>query len=204
MRTSAAPDRWLAYRRPRPGAEVRLFCFPHAGGGASLFHGWADRLPPAVEVCPVQLPGRETRFGEPPINRLGPLVGALAEALLPHLDRPFAFFGHSLGALIGFELARRLRRERGLEPVHLFASACAAPQRWGCVRPIHALPDAAFRKELRRLRGTAPAVLDNEELMEILLPALRADFALCETYAYGEDDPLSCPVTAVGGLRDPA
>ena len=202
MRTSAASDRWLAYRRPRPGARVRLFCFPHAGGGASLFHGWADRLPPAVEVCPVQFPGRETRFGETPFTRLGPLVCALVEALLPHLDRPFAFFGHSLGALLGFELARRLRRERRLEPVRLFASACAAPQGWGGGSALHALPDAAFRKELRRLGGTPPAVLDNEELMAILLPALRADFALCETYAYTEDEPLSCPITALGGLRD--
>src|SRR5690349_236164 len=97
---------WLACVRPRPRSSVRLFCFAHAGGGASFFRGWAAGLPESVEVSPVQLPGRETRFREPPFTRLGQLTEALAEALRPHLDRPFAFFGHSLGALVAFELAR--------------------------------------------------------------------------------------------------
>src|SRR5262245_63225231 len=122
MARSAVTERWLAYVSPRPAASVRLFCFPYAGGGASVFRGWADCLPGAVEVCPVQMPGRETRFREPAFTRLPPLVEALAASLRPHLDRPFAFFGHSLGALVAFELARRLRRDRGPEPIRLFAS----------------------------------------------------------------------------------
>src|SRR5262245_25838037 len=128
MNVSAVPDPWLACVQPRLRPGVRLFCFPHAGGGASLFRGWADGLPDAVEVCPVQLPGRETRFREPPFLCLEPLIEALATALRPHLDRPFAFFGHSLGALVAFELARRLGRAEGPQPVHLFVSGCAAPQ----------------------------------------------------------------------------
>src|SRR5688500_5923578 len=100
MTASAVHDPWLACVRPRPRSAIRLFCFPHAGGGASGFHGWADALPGPVEVCPVQLPGRETRLREPAFTRLGPLVEALAGALRPYFDRPFAFFGHSLGALV--------------------------------------------------------------------------------------------------------
>src|SRR2546423_15412499 len=114
---SPATDRWLPSVRPRPGAEVRLFCFPYAGGGASVFRAWADSLPSSVEVRPVQLPGRETRFREPAFTRLPPLVEALAESLRPYLDRPFAFFGHSLGALVAFELARRLHRKHDVQPV---------------------------------------------------------------------------------------
>src|SRR5205823_631917 len=139
---------------------------------------WVDALPATIEVCPVQLPGREGRFGEPAFTRMAPLVDALARALPPHLGRPFAFFGHSMGALVGFELARLLRREHGLEPAHLFVSGCAAPQLRDPGRPLHRLPDAEFRQELRRLGGTPPAVLENDELMGLVLPLLRADFAL--------------------------
>src|SRR5262249_13687929 len=126
-----ARERWLACARPRPQADIRLFCFPYAGGGASVFRGWADGLPASVEVCPVQLPGRGTRFREPAFTRLPPLIEALAESLRPHLDRPFAFFGHSLGALVAFELARYLHQHQGREPVRLFVSGCGGPQTRG-------------------------------------------------------------------------
>jgi medium-chain acyl-[acyl-carrier-protein] hydrolase len=155
-----------------------------------------------VEVLPVQLPGREARFREPAFTRLAPLVEALAGALRPYLDRPFAFFGHSMGALVAFELARRLRRGTGLQPVCLFASGCGAPQARDTETPIHTLPAAEFREELRRLDGTPREVLDNEELMDLLLPTLRADFALCETYTYTAGPPLDCPLNALGGLGD--
>jgi medium-chain acyl-[acyl-carrier-protein] hydrolase len=202
MSVSAVLDPWLAYLRPRPRPSVRLFCFPYAGGGASVFRGWADGLPDSVEVCPVQLPGREARFREPAFTRLGPLTDAVAGALRPYLDRPFALFGHSLGALVAFELARRLDRDGGPQPVRLFVSGCAAPSVPRGGRPIHGLPDSAFRAELRRLNGTPAAVLDNAELMEILLPTLRADFALCETYAFAPRPPLTCPISCWGGLGD--
>jgi medium-chain acyl-[acyl-carrier-protein] hydrolase len=159
-------------------------------------------LPASVEVCPVQVPGRETRFREPAFTRLPPLIEALAESLRPYLDRPFAFFGHSLGALVAYELARRLRRDGGPEPVHLFVSGCAAPQTRTRVTSLHTLPLPEFREELRRLNGTPAAVLQNDELLELLLPTLRADFALCETYAYAAGPPLTYPVCAWGGLGD--
>jgi medium-chain acyl-[acyl-carrier-protein] hydrolase len=200
---STVRERWLACARPRPHADIRLFCFPYAGGGASVFRGWADGLPGSVEVCPVQLPGRETRFREPAFTRLPPLIEALAESLRPHLDRPFAFFGHSLGALVAFELARYLRQHQGREPFQLFVSGCGGPQARGQAGSfIHTLPAAEFWQEVRRLNGSPAAVLDNEELTELLLPTLRADFALCETYTYAAGPPLTCPVCALGGLGD--
>jgi medium-chain acyl-[acyl-carrier-protein] hydrolase len=133
-----------------------------------------------------------------------PLIKTLAEALRPQLDRPFAFFGHSLGALVAFELARRLERDGGPVPVRLLVSGCAAPQVPRDGRPLHVLPEAEFRSELRGLNGTPAAVLENEELMELLLPTLRADFALCETYTFIPGPPLTCPINAWGGLNDDA
>jgi medium-chain acyl-[acyl-carrier-protein] hydrolase len=204
MTALTVSDRWLPWFRPKPGAKVRLFCFPYAGGGASVYRAWGDCLPGPVDVCAVQLPGRETRFREHPFARLPLLVEALAGALRPHLDRPFAFFGHSLGALVAFELSRRLQRDHGPRPVRLFVSGCGAPQTRVPGRAIHALPPAEFREELRRLNGTPADLLDNDELMDLMLPTLRADFGLCETYAYVAGPPLACPVTALGGLGDDA
>jgi medium-chain acyl-[acyl-carrier-protein] hydrolase len=200
----AATDRWLPSFSRRPGAEVRLFCLPYAGGGAGVFRGWEDSLAGRVEVCPVQLPGRETRFREPAFTRLAPLVEALAGSLRLYLDRPFALFGHSMGALLAFELARRLQRDHGPQPVRLVVSGCGAPQTRTSRTTIHALPAAEFREELRRLDGTPAAILANDELMDLLLPTLRADFSLCESYAYIAGPPLACPVTALGGLGDDA
>ena len=167
-----------------------------------IFRTWSDSLPADVEVCPVQLPGRGTRVTERPFTRLSPLVEALAQALVPLLDRPFAFFGHSLGALVSFELARQIRRQYGVHPVRLFVSAGRAPQIPHRNPPIHSLPDKELLMELRRLKGTPSELLDHEELMEIMLPLLRADFALYETYAYSSEPALDCPISAFGGLQD--
>src|SRR5450759_4546174 len=109
MTTATAFASWIACRKPNPQARLRLFCFPYAGTGASIFRTWSDGLPAEVEVCPVEFPGRGTRLMETPFTQLSPLVQALAQALVPLMDKPFAFFGHSLGALVGFELARQLR-----------------------------------------------------------------------------------------------
>lgn len=137
-----------------------------------------------------------------PFTRLEPLVQALAHALLPHLDKRFALFGHSMGGLVSFELARLLRKKYGLEPVHLFVSGRRAPQIPNPKRPIHALPEPAFKEELRHLNGTPLAVLENAELMELVLPILRADFAVLETFVYANEPPLECPITVFGGLQD--
>jgi medium-chain acyl-[acyl-carrier-protein] hydrolase len=196
-------DQWILYSRPRKQAQLRLFCFPYAGGGASIFRNWAEMLPSTIEVCPVQLPGRENRLLETPFSSISSLIEPLALALVPRLDLPFAFFGHSMGALISFELARYLRgKGYPFAPVHLFVSAHRAPQLPDPDPPAYYLPEAAFLNELRRLNGTPEEILQNPELLRLLLPTLRADFALCETYKYVSDAPLSCPITTFGGLQD--
>lgn len=196
-------DPWVSRPKPNPGAQMRLFCFPYAGGGTAVFHAWPSGLPRAVEVCSLRLPGRESRLQEAPFNRLPLAVQALSDAILPYLDKPFAFFGHSMGALIAFELARHLRRQQSATPVHLFVSGCSAPQLDTSETPIHQLPHDAFIEELRRLSGTPDEVLQNNEILELLLPALRADFAVCEEYLYVPDGPLDCPISASGGQNDP-
>lgn len=179
-----------------------MFCFPYAGGGASIYRGWAAALPPDVEVCPVQLPGREGRLREPPFDRLGPLIEAAAEALAPHFGMPFVFFGHSMGAMIGFELARELRRRGGPLPLHLFAAGRRAPQVPSREEPIHDLPDEQFFAELRNLNGTPEEVLQHAELMRLLCPILRADFAVNETYTFAPGEPFDFGISAFGGLGD--
>jgi medium-chain acyl-[acyl-carrier-protein] hydrolase len=193
---------WVLFPKSTARARVRLFCFPYAGGGASVYRAWANDLGADIAVCPVQLPGRGNRLSEPPCTRLSRLVDVLADVLLPQLGTSFALFGHSMGALIGFELARELWRRRGVEPVHLFVSSHRAPQLAPRESPIHQLPADAFIARLRRLNGTPPEVLGNAELMELALPILRADFELCETYVFRATEPLRCPISAFGGLSD--
>lgn len=193
---------WIVCPRPNPHARLRLFCFPYAGGGATAFRGWPEHMPPETEVCAVQLPGRETRIKEEPVAQLPSLLRVLAPALLPHLDRPFAFFGHSLGALVGFELSRRLRREYAVEPLHLFLSGRGAAQLPDQRPKLHALPEPQFREELRSLGGTPEGVLEHPELLRLVIPILRADFAICENYQYTAEPPLDCSISAFGGLRD--
>jgi medium-chain acyl-[acyl-carrier-protein] hydrolase len=198
-----ADTAWLPGHRPNPVASLRLICFPYAGGGTVVFHGWSKVLPLGIEVCPVQLPGREKRLREPPYKRLPELVQSIAEDLSSHFMKPFALFGHSLGALVSFELARLLRRERGIQPVQMFVSGRPAPQIATTRSSIYELPDPEFLKELRRLNGTPREVLEHPELMDVLLPTLRADFEVAHTYDYESDSPLDCPIMAFGGLQDP-
>ena len=203
MNPSASPaERWLAYREVNPRARLRLFCFPYAGGGASAYRGWASVLPADLEVCPVQLPGRESRLREPAFNRPEPLILALADALQSHLGLPFAFFGHSMGAMLSFELARELRRRGGPLPVHLFVSGRRAPQVPAREEDIHDLPEPEFVAKLRELNGTPEEVLQHAELMRLLIPVLRADFAVNETYVFRSEEPLDLGISAFGGLGD--
>ena len=202
MNSTSTFDTWVSWQSPNPKASLRLFCFPYAGGAALTFRTWPDSLPRAIEICPVELPGRGKRIRSVPFTRLQLLVQAIAIAILPYLDKPFAFFGHSMGGLVSFELARLLRKNYGKSPVHLFISGYRAPQIPDPDPPIHDLPEPEFLEELRRLNGTPQAVLGNTELMQILFPARRADFAVIETYAYTPEPPLDCPITAFGGLQD--
>lgn len=195
---------WLRYWKPRPTTHLRLFCFPYAGGSASLFRSWSIVALGGIEICPVQLPGREERLMEAPFSQLSHLVESLGQALLPYLDIPYAFFGHSMGALIGFELARYLQQRKGAQaPAHLYVSGHRAPQLLATDLPSYHLSEREFVAELRRLQGTPEEVLQNADLLPFLLPLLRADFELCQTYAYVAGLPLACPITAFGGLTDP-
>lgn len=194
---------WFVTYPARGQVRRRLICFPFAGGGASAFRLWPTDLPPDVEVLAAQLPGRERRHGEPPLNDCAEVVSALVTALVPLLDRPFAFFGHSMGAVLAFEVTRRLAAQGLAQPAVLAVSARRAPHLAGTKPPIHDLPDDRFIAELSTFQGTPQAVLDNAELMELLLPALRADFRLIETYRPGPGpERLDVPLWAVGGHDD--
>ncbi len=195
-------DPWLQYFKPSPRARLRLFCFPYAGSRAAFFRSWASKLPGEIEVCPIELPGRGSRITEPPFTRLMPLVETLAQVMLPYLTMPFAFFGHSMGGLISFELARQLGRQGAAMPIHLLLSACRAPQLVNSHSPIHALSDTQFLEKVRLLGGMPQDILENTELMQLIVPVLHADFELCETYVYQHEKPLSCPISVFGGLQD--
>ena len=193
---------WISSPRPNPQAKLRLFCFPYSGANASIYYSWVDILPASIEVCPVQLPGHGSRISEKPYCSLEILVEAVENALIPSFDKPFAFFGHSMGALLGFELARRLKRHHGRQPIYLFVSGHNAPHLPDTYEPIHALPEDEFLENLRLMNGTPEEVLQDQELLELIIPILRADFSVCETYVFSEDQPLDCPICVCGGLRD--
>jgi len=194
---------WLKVPRPNAQARLRLFCIPHAGGGAATFRLWQESLPADVEVCAIQLPGREERLMEEPFSAIEPIVEVLAGELEPRLDLPYAIFGHSMGSLIGFELLRELRR-RGLPGArHLFTSAHRAPQLPDRYPPVYHLPDEEFVQEVDTRYGAVPAAARADaELMELLLPGLRADVTVCDTYTYREDAPLECAISTYGGEGD--
>ena len=194
---------WVVRPRPRASCRLRLFCFPYAGGGASVFHSWHTGLPAEVDICAIQLPGREERIADQPYDRLSALIPSLADAMEPLLDRPFVIFGHSMGALIGFEFARSIRRRYGRQPAHLFVSGHRAPQLPDTEPPSFQLEDAQFLERLRRLNGTPEGVLENEELRRLVVSVMRADLSVCETYEYLPDAPLDCAISAFGGLTDP-
>lgn len=167
-----------------------------------MFREWSSALPTEIEVIPVQYPGRENRVREPLINRLGPLVETLLEDL-GDLTKPFAFFGHSMGALVSYEIARKLRDEGKPGPVNLFVSGRRAPDRIDGNPPLHQLDDEALIKTLRELNDTPEAVFQYPELIDFWLKILRADLETCEMYEYPNATPLTCPITAFGGLDDP-
>lgn len=197
--SSSRDDTWLAYHVARPEAPLRLFCLPHAGGGASLFRHWGQAFAPLAEICPIQLPGRERRLGEPAVSSLRPLVERLADALAVLLDRRYAIFGHSMGALIGFELVRELRRRGCPMPVQLFLASYCAPHLLRREDRASTVKQEAARK----VSGTGIVPVDMQsELLELFVPTLEADTRLCEDYEYVPEDALDCPITAFRGFTD--
>lgn len=175
---------------------MRLFLFPYAGGGPAVFGKWLTEFDAHIETLIVHYPGRGSRHNEPPIHQIEPLVEKLAETIRPYLDKRFAFFGHSFGGLVAFELAKQI------QPQALFISGCGAPHIPNPHPPIHHLPNAEFIKSLQELNGVPEEIANNSELMELLLPMLRADFEAFETYQPNAHQ-LNCPIIALCGLDDP-
>jgi len=192
----------LPFVPPRQLGNLRLFCFSYAGGSEHVFRTWGKVFPPSVELCPILLPGHGVRMNEPLHKALEPLAESLTTALLPYLDKPFAFFGHSMGALLSYSVACKFRNRDAALPKHLFTSAYRAPHLFPRRKPMHELPDTEFIKALRDFGGTPMEVVQDAELMAMLVPILRADFSVCDTYQYEPAEPLPVPITAIGGLDD--
>jgi medium-chain acyl-[acyl-carrier-protein] hydrolase len=193
---------WIAYRLPKPHARVRLLCFPYAGSGASMYRKWVEEAPPDLDVCPVQLPGREGRCHETPYSTLEPLLDVLCDELAPWTDAPFALFGCSMGAIVAAELADALQRRAGKTAAHLFVAARRAPGRPDSRPPTAGLSNAEFLAQLREYNGTPSELLDDPDAMAFYLPCLRADFALCERFVPRPGATIDCPLTVLGGTED--
>jgi medium-chain acyl-[acyl-carrier-protein] hydrolase len=193
---------WVAHSQPRLSARMRLFCFPYAGGSAVIFRNWKNLFSSEIELCPVEIPGRGTRLLETPYTAIDPLIDALADGISHLLDKPFAFFGHSMGAVICYELSRKLHREKKRQPVSLIVSARPAPQIVDPEPQSYDLPEPDFIAHLQGLNGTSSEVLAHPKLLTLLLPTLRSDFQLVETYRYLPGPPLPCPITVIGGTND--
>jgi medium-chain acyl-[acyl-carrier-protein] hydrolase len=195
-------NKWFVCSQTKPKADSRIFFFPYAGGGPSVFSKWSAELPDNLEAQIAHYPGRGSRHNEPPVKSLSILIEELSRAIQPLLDKPFTFFGHSLGGLIAFELARYLHNKVLPQPIILFISACGAPQIPDPHPPLHALPESEFLHSLKELNGIPQEVLQNKEMLKLFLPTLRTDFEMVETYQYTPGAPLDFPISVFGGLDD--
>jgi medium-chain acyl-[acyl-carrier-protein] hydrolase len=196
-------NQWFVCPQPNPKAETRLFLFPYAGGGPPAFNKWCKEFPETIEAWIAHYPGRGSRFNDSPVKEMPVLVENIQQAIRPIVDKPFAFFGHSMGGLIAFELTRSLRRLNLPHPTQLFVSACGAPHIPDPHPPIRNLPDAQFLTALQKLNGIPAELLNQPEVMQLLMPTLRADFELIETYHFTPASPFDFPIVAFGGLDDP-
>lgn len=192
---------WLPHSSHQSHARARLFCLPYAGGSAAAFRNWTAGFPSEIQLCPVELPGRGTRFKEPPSHQLMPLAKAVCEGILPYLDRPFAIFGHSMGGRLGFEVCRDLESRFGIHPLMFFAAGATSPETPES-NPAHDLPDDALIARLRSMNQSRPGALDHPELLQMIIPLLRADLSVSETYVYQPGPRLMCPVVVMGGISD--
>ena len=200
--TGQAWRRWLPARRPGAPGRMRLFCFPHAGGSSAAFHGWAAALP-ELDVCAVEYPGRWMRLRERPFTKVTLLATAIADDLADLLRDRHAFVGHSYGALVAFEVARELRRRGRAATEHLIVSSARAPHLLPRPDPIHALPDAQLLSHLARRYGGLPqSLVDDVDVLQLLVPIIRADLTAFETYTFTEEPPLRCALTAMRGRDD--
>ncbi len=191
----------LSHSRCADEARVRLFCLPFAGGGASMYASWAGALGPEVDVVPIQLPGRENRRRERPIDDIEVLAREIVSAVRDLLDRRFALFGHSMGALVAFEVAREMRRQRLPGPTMMFVCAKRAPQLGPDAVPLGRLPDSALLRQLHKQFGLDISE-DMKPLIELMLPTIRADICAVDDYRYTEAEPFRFPIVALGGDSD--
>ncbi|WP_328345865.1 thioesterase II family protein [Micromonospora sp. NBC_00421] len=195
-------EKWVRRFHPAPEGAPRLVCLPHAGGSASFFHPVSRALSSTVEVLAIQYPGRQDRRHEAAVDNVPDLADRILDALQPLDDRPLALFGHSMGAVLGYEVALRMPDAGMPPPVHLFASGRRAPSRYRDEGVRH-LPDARIVSELRNLSGTEPTMLADPEVLEMILPAVRSDYHAIETYRHDPGRRLDCPVTVLTGDSDP-
>lgn len=195
-------DSWFLCPNSRPDAELRIFCLPFAGAGASMYREWHNVFPGNIEVRAVQLPGRESRLREPRISDAGVLVKKLVAALHPYLDRPFALLGYSIGALLAFEVVRELRRQGMSLPFHLFVAAMRAPHVPAVHPPIAHLPDDKFIDQINDYYQPSDEAWKIPELRDIIIPVLRDDIMIAESYEYADEPPLPCPIDAYVGAVD--
>jgi len=193
---------WITCPHPKLEARVRLYCLPFAGGGASIYNSWGKLLGSDIEVCPIQLPARENRYSENAYTNAELLAGVLAEKLKIHSHKPFAIYGHSMGALLAFELTRALQRNFGLIPEHLILGAHRAAHLPRNRQELHRLPDPLFIEKLSKLGGFPAEVLSSSELMQFLMPTLKSDFELCETYQFKKSELLNCTIHCFAGKHD--
>lgn len=191
----ASPPSWFEHLSRSKAPSLRVFCFPYAGGSTDLYRGWQRWFPEQIDLCLVHLPGRSRIIGEQAFTRLQPLIKSVADRIEPEIQVPFVLYGHSMGALISFELARELCNRRHAGPRHLLISGRRAPQWPADKLPTFNLPHDEFIEELKKLKGTPQEVLENSELMQLFLALLRADFETVETYEYRTGGQLSCPIT---------
>ncbi|MFH8365591.1 thioesterase II family protein [Streptomyces sp. NPDC018031] len=194
---------WLRKFQAAPSSEMRLVCFPYAGGAASYYFPLAKSLAPAIEVHAVQYPGRHDRYREPVIDDINQLADAVFPAVQELTDRPLALFGHSMGAVVAYEIALRLEDRLGVKPVVLFASGRRAPSRYRDDDDVHNWSDTQLLAEIQSLEGTDNAVLQDPELLRMVLPALRGDYRAIGTYQHVPGRTVSCPLVTLIGDVDP-
>ena len=201
---SSNTNAWFVCTQANPEADTRLFLFPYVGGGPALFRKWSAKPLEHTEAWSAHYPGRGSRHSEAPVKQITTLAERLSQAIQPLLDKPFALFGHSLGGLVAFELARYLRKNNLPQPIILFVSACGAPHLPDPHPSIHALPDSEFIEALKELNGIPSELFHQSDVIQLLIPILRSDLEAIESYLYTPDEsPLNCPIIAFGGLDDP-
>lgn len=194
--------KWYKNFKPKPEAKIRLFCFHHSGGGASSYYRWLEHISPNIELIAIQLPGREDRFCEPVMSCLEDIIAELSEGFWAYKEKPFYVFGHSLGALVGFEFVKAIRKVYSISPCYLVISAARAPHLIPCRLPLSQLDDETLIEKLKVYDGIDEHILNHRELLNLFLPSLRSDFYLLEKYQYNSSQPFRCDILTMAGSHD--